>query len=53
MNAPSTSGSRQVSAYIRHRWDMEFLRRTVDDSFTDFDLVVVPTLRIMPQKLAT
>jgi aspartyl-tRNA(Asn)/glutamyl-tRNA(Gln) amidotransferase subunit A len=52
MNAPSTTGSRQVSAYIRHRWDMEFLRRTIDDSFTDFDLVVVPTLRIMPQKLS-
>ncbi len=52
MNAPSTTGSRQVSAYIRHRWDMEYLRRTVDDSFTDFDLVVVPTLRIMPQKLS-
>jgi aspartyl-tRNA(Asn)/glutamyl-tRNA(Gln) amidotransferase subunit A len=52
MNAPSTTGSRQVSAYIRHRWDMEFLRRTVDDSFTDFDLVVVPTLRIMPQKIS-
>jgi aspartyl-tRNA(Asn)/glutamyl-tRNA(Gln) amidotransferase subunit A len=52
MNAPSTTGSRQVSAYIKHRWDMEFLRRTVDDSFTDVDLVVVPTLRIMPQKLS-
>ena len=52
MNAPSTTGSRQVSAYIKHRWDMELLRRTVDDSFTDFDLVVVPTLRMMPQKLS-
>jgi aspartyl-tRNA(Asn)/glutamyl-tRNA(Gln) amidotransferase subunit A len=52
MNAPSTTGSRQVSAYIKHHWDMELLRRTVDDSFTDVDLVVVPTLRIMPQKLS-
>jgi aspartyl-tRNA(Asn)/glutamyl-tRNA(Gln) amidotransferase subunit A len=52
MNAPSTTGSRQVSAYIKRRWDMELLRRTVDDSFTDFDLVVVPTLRILPQKLS-
>jgi len=52
MNAPSTNGSAQVSAYIRHRWDMELLRRTVDDSFTDFDLVVLPTLRTMPQKIS-
>ena len=52
MNAPSTTGSAQVSAYIKHRWDMELLRRTVDDSFTDFDLVVLPTQRIMPQKIS-
>ena len=52
MNAPSTTGSAQVSAYIKHRWDMELLRRTVDDAFTDFDLVVVPTLRITPRKLS-
>ncbi len=52
MNAPSTTGSAQVSAYIKHRWDMELLRRTVDDSFTDFDVVVLPTLRTMPQKLS-
>jgi len=31
---------------------MELLRRTVDDAFTDFDLVVLPTLRITPQKLS-
>jgi len=52
MNSPSSTGSAQVSAYIRHRWDMELLRRTVDDSFTDFDLVVVPTLRTTPQKIS-
>lgn len=52
MNSSSSSGSAQVSAYIRHRWDMELLRRTVDDAFTDFDLVVMPTQRILPQKLS-
>jgi aspartyl-tRNA(Asn)/glutamyl-tRNA(Gln) amidotransferase subunit A len=31
---------------------MEFIRRTVDDSFADIDLVVLPTLRIIPQKLS-
>ena len=52
MNAPSTSASAQVSTYIRHRWDLEMLRRTVGDAFIDFDLVVVPTLRVTPQKIS-
>jgi aspartyl-tRNA(Asn)/glutamyl-tRNA(Gln) amidotransferase subunit A len=48
----SRPASARVSQYIRHRADMELLRRTVDDAFTDFDLVVLPTLRIVPQKLS-
>jgi aspartyl-tRNA(Asn)/glutamyl-tRNA(Gln) amidotransferase subunit A len=52
LNSPTSSASARVSAYIRHRADMELLRRTVDDAFTDFDMVVLPTLRIMPQKLS-
>lgn len=51
MNAPTTSASAQVSAYICHHWDLELLRRTIDDAFADFDLVVLPTLRIVPTKL--
>lgn len=52
MNSPTSCASARVSEYIRHRADMELLRRTVDDAFTDFDVVVLPTLRITPQKLA-
>jgi aspartyl-tRNA(Asn)/glutamyl-tRNA(Gln) amidotransferase subunit A len=44
--------SARVSEYIRHRAEMEYLRRTVDDSFADFDLIVLPTIRITPQKLS-
>jgi aspartyl-tRNA(Asn)/glutamyl-tRNA(Gln) amidotransferase subunit A len=29
--------------YIRLRWELEMLRRTIDDAFTDFDLVLLPT----------
>lgn len=47
----SRPASARVSEYIRHRADMELLRRTVDDSFTDFDLVALPTLRVASQKL--
>jgi aspartyl-tRNA(Asn)/glutamyl-tRNA(Gln) amidotransferase subunit A len=38
--------------YIRAKWELEILRRTVDDAFTDFDLVVMPTQRIVAPTLA-
>jgi aspartyl-tRNA(Asn)/glutamyl-tRNA(Gln) amidotransferase subunit A len=37
--------------YIRAEWAMELLRRTIDDAFTDFDLVVMPTHNIEPPLL--
>ena len=52
LNSSTSSAGARVTQYIRHRADMELLRRTVDDSFTDFDLVVLPTQPIMPQKLS-
>jgi aspartyl-tRNA(Asn)/glutamyl-tRNA(Gln) amidotransferase subunit A len=41
----------KAADYIRAKWNLELLRRTVDDSFTDFDLVVLPTQRILPPVL--
>jgi aspartyl-tRNA(Asn)/glutamyl-tRNA(Gln) amidotransferase subunit A len=52
LDSTTSACSTRVSNYIRHRWDLTLLRRTVDDAFTDFDLVVVPTLRIIPEKLS-
>jgi aspartyl-tRNA(Asn)/glutamyl-tRNA(Gln) amidotransferase subunit A len=37
--------------YIRAKWEVELLRREVDDAFGDFDLVVLPTQRILPPPL--
>jgi aspartyl-tRNA(Asn)/glutamyl-tRNA(Gln) amidotransferase subunit A len=37
--------------YIRVRWGLELLRRTIDDAFTDFDFVVMPTLKTEPPVL--
>ena len=37
--------------YIRAKWEIEPLRRQVDDAFTDVDLVVLPTQRILPPPL--
>jgi aspartyl-tRNA(Asn)/glutamyl-tRNA(Gln) amidotransferase subunit A len=37
--------------YIRAKWELEAVRRKVDDAFTKFDLVVLPTQRILPPTL--
>ncbi len=37
--------------YIRAKWEIETLRRKVDDSFAQFDLVVMPTQRIVAPSL--
>ncbi len=37
--------------YVKGMWELQQLRRTVDDAFTDFDLVVLPTQRILPPVL--
>jgi aspartyl-tRNA(Asn)/glutamyl-tRNA(Gln) amidotransferase subunit A len=42
----------KATDYIRTKWEIELLRRKVDDAFTDFDLVVLPTQRILPPPLA-
>ncbi|MEO8027441.1 MAG: amidase [Bryobacteraceae bacterium] len=35
--------------YVRSRWKLDLLRRTIDDAFTQFDLVVLPTRRHTPR----
>jgi aspartyl-tRNA(Asn)/glutamyl-tRNA(Gln) amidotransferase subunit A len=37
--------------YIRTKWEIEGIRRRVDDAFKEFDLVVLPTQRILPPNL--
>jgi len=37
--------------YIRAKWEIEAVRRKVDDAFNNFDLVVLPTQRILPPTL--
>jgi len=41
----------KAADYIRAKWALEKLRRTIDDAFMDFDLVVLPTQRILPPLL--
>ena len=44
-------GNAKAADYIRGRWKLELLRRTIDDAFTDFDLVVLPTRRRTPRTI--
>ena len=44
-------GNAKAAEYIRGRWKLELLRRTIDDAFTGFDAVVLPTRRRTPRKI--
>jgi aspartyl-tRNA(Asn)/glutamyl-tRNA(Gln) amidotransferase subunit A len=41
----------KAADYIRSRWKLELLRRTIDDAFDGFDLVVLPTRRRTPRTI--
>jgi aspartyl-tRNA(Asn)/glutamyl-tRNA(Gln) amidotransferase subunit A len=45
------NAGRKASDYVRARWKLELLRRTIDDSFTEVDLVVLPTRRRIHRKI--
>lgn len=42
-------GNAKAADYVRSRWKLELIRRTIDDAFTDFDAVVLPTRRHTPR----
>jgi aspartyl-tRNA(Asn)/glutamyl-tRNA(Gln) amidotransferase subunit A len=49
--ALQAAGSAKVGEYVRSKWKLESLRRTIDDSFSTFDLVVLPTRRHTPRTI--
>jgi aspartyl-tRNA(Asn)/glutamyl-tRNA(Gln) amidotransferase subunit A len=50
-NSLKNGANAKAAEYVRSRWKLELLRRTIDDAFTDFDLVVLPTRRRTPRKI--
>jgi aspartyl-tRNA(Asn)/glutamyl-tRNA(Gln) amidotransferase subunit A len=42
-------GDAKAADYIRGRWALDLVRRTIDDSFRDVDVVVLPTRRHTPR----
>lgn len=49
--AVQSAGNAKVGEYVRSKWKLEALRRTIDDSFSTFDLVVLPTRRHTPRTI--
>ncbi len=47
--ALQNGGNAKAPDYIRGRWKLELMRRTIDDSFQDVDLMVLPTRRHTPR----
>jgi aspartyl-tRNA(Asn)/glutamyl-tRNA(Gln) amidotransferase subunit A len=43
--------NRDQNDYIRATWDLALLRRTIDDAFSNFDLVILPTMRDLPGQI--
>ena len=41
--------SAKAGEYVRSRWALDLMRRTIDDAFRDVDVVVLPTRRHTPR----
>jgi len=40
--------SARVVDYVLANWELIRLRKTIDDAFTDFDVIALPTMRVVP-----
>jgi aspartyl-tRNA(Asn)/glutamyl-tRNA(Gln) amidotransferase subunit A len=43
--------SEKVVDYVQSNWELIETRKTIDDAFTDFDLLVLPTMRLLQPKI--
>jgi aspartyl-tRNA(Asn)/glutamyl-tRNA(Gln) amidotransferase subunit A len=43
--------SEKVVDYVQSNWKLIETRKTIDDAFTDFDLLVLPTMRLLQPKI--
>jgi aspartyl-tRNA(Asn)/glutamyl-tRNA(Gln) amidotransferase subunit A len=45
------SCSEKVVDYVTSNWQLILTRKSIDDAFTNFDLVALPTMRIVPRTI--
>jgi aspartyl-tRNA(Asn)/glutamyl-tRNA(Gln) amidotransferase subunit A len=50
-SSTNQSCTEKVVDYVRSQWSLQRRRRTIDDSFADFDLAVLPTVRVPPRTI--
>lgn len=43
--------SEKVVDYVTSNWRLILMRKSIDDAFKDFDLVALPTMRILPRTI--
>ncbi len=47
----SEACSEKVVDYVTSNWQLILTRKSIDDAFADFDLVALPTMRILPRTI--
>ncbi len=52
LNDPAQSGSDRIASLVRASWALSLLRKTIDEAFSGFDLVALPTTRLGPRTVA-
>ena len=51
LNDPGQTSASRVADLVRANWQLTELRKNIDEAFTDFDLVVLPTMRVGPRSI--
>lgn len=51
LNDPRQDSAGKLADLVRAERQLALLRKSVDDAFTDFDLVVLPTMRVGPRTI--
>lgn len=51
LNDPGQTSASKMADLVRANWQLTRLRKSIDDAFTNFDLVVLPTMRVGPRTI--
>ena len=51
LNDPAQSSSDRIADLVRASWQLTLLRKNMDDAFSGFDLVALPTTRLGPRTI--
>ena len=51
LNDPERTSASKMADVVRANWQLTRLRKAIDDAFTDFDLVVLPSNRVDPRTI--